>query len=96
MPKITLPDGDVRNFDQPTTPHAVAAAIGPGLAKAALAAKVNGELVDTSFLIEHDVELDIVTSKSDEALELIRHDAACSSESPQGSCRDRLLQLQLC
>jgi threonyl-tRNA synthetase len=76
MPQITLPDGSARRFDQAVTVHDVAADIGAGLAKAALAGKVNGHLVDTSFLIEEDVELAIVTAKSDEALELIRHDAA--------------------
>jgi len=76
MPQITLPDGSSRQFEQPVTVHDVAADIGPGLAKAALAGKVDGRLVDTSFLIQDDTELAIVTAKSDEALELIRHDAA--------------------
>ncbi len=76
MPVVTLPDGSKRSFDHPVTVAEVAADIGPGLAKAALAGKVNGELVDTSYRIEDDVELAIVTSKDDEALELIRHDAA--------------------
>jgi len=76
MPQITLPDGSSRQFDQPVTVHDVAADIGPGLAKAALAGRVDGQLVDTSFLIQDDAQLAIVTAKSDEALELIRHDAA--------------------
>ena len=76
MPQVTLPDGSARNFDHAVTVHDVATDIGPGLAKAALAGKIDGELVDTSFLIEQDVALDIVTAKSDDALELIRHDAA--------------------
>ena len=76
MPNITLPDGSSRNFDSAVSVHDVAADIGAGLAKAALAGKVDGEMVDTSFLIQQDAELAIVTSKSDEALELIRHDAA--------------------
>lgn len=76
MPQITLPDGSSRQFEQAVTVHDVAADIGAGLAKAALAGKVDGQLVDTSFLIEQDAELAIITSKSDEALELIRHDAA--------------------
>jgi len=76
MPSISLPDGSSRQFDHPVTVHAVAADIGAGLAKAALAGKVDGQLVDTSFLIQEDAELSIITSKSDEALELIRHDAA--------------------
>ena len=76
MPVVTLPDGSQRSFDQPVSVYDVAADIGPGLAKAALAGKVNGEMVDTSFAIEEDVELAIVTNKDDDAVELIRHDAA--------------------
>jgi threonyl-tRNA synthetase len=76
MPQITLPDGSARSFEQPPTVQDVAASIGAGLAKAALAGRVDGTLVDTSHLIENDAELAIVTAKSDEALELIRHDAA--------------------
>lgn len=76
MPQITLPDGSSRQFENPVTVYQVAADIGEGLAKAALAGKVGDQLVDTSYLIETDVELAIITSKSDDALELIRHDAA--------------------
>lgn len=76
MPQITLPDGSSRQYEQSLTVHDVAADIGAGLAKAALAGKVDGQLVDTSFLIQQDAELAIVTLKSEEALELIRHDAA--------------------
>ena len=76
MPQITLPDGSSRQFDNPVSVFDVAADIGPGLAKAALAGKVNGEMVDTSFVMADDAELAIITSKSEEALELIRHDAA--------------------
>lgn len=76
MPQITLPDGSSRNFDQAVSVHDVAADIGAGLAKAALAGKVDGQLVDTSYMIEQDAEVAIITTKSDEALELIRHDAA--------------------
>ena len=76
MPKVTLPDGSSRDYSQAISIFDVASDIGPGLAKAALAGKVDGELVDTSFIITKDAELAIVTSKSDEALELIRHDAA--------------------
>jgi len=76
MPVITLPDGSRREFDQPLTIHDVAADIGPGLAKAALAGRVDGALVDTSFVIDTDAELAIITSKDEEALELMRHDAA--------------------
>ena len=76
MPVVTLPDGSSRSYDNPVTVADVAADIGPGLAKAALAGKVNGELVDTSYSIAADSELAIITGKNDEALELIRHDAA--------------------
>ena len=76
MPTVTLPDGSRREFDQPVTVYDVAADIGPGLAKAALAGKVGDKLVDTSHVIDADVELAIITSKSEEALELMRHDAA--------------------
>ncbi len=76
MPKVTLPDGSSRDYSKAISIFDVASDIGTGLAKAALAAKVDGELVDTSFVIEKDIELAIITSKSDEALELIRHDAA--------------------
>ena len=76
MPQIKLPDGSLRQFEDPITVHQIAEDIGAGLANAALAGKVNDELVDTSFLVKHDCELAIITSKDDEALELIRHDAA--------------------
>ena len=76
MPQVSLPDGSSRQFDQSISVHELAEDIGAGLAKAALAGKVNGQLVDTSFLIEQDSDVAIITAKSDEALELIRHDAA--------------------
>src|SRR5471030_3198828 len=76
MPNVKLPDGSVRPFDQPVSVAAVAAAIGPGLAKAALAGKVNGTLVDTSFVIDQDSDLAIVTDKNPEGLDLIRHSTA--------------------
>ena len=76
MPQITLPDGSNRQFDQSVSVMDVASDIGPGLAKATLAGKVNGELVDASYLIEQDAEVAIVTSRDNEALELLRHDAA--------------------
>ncbi len=76
MPVITLPDGSKREFDKPVSVHGVAADIGPGLAKATLAGRVNGELVDASYLIAEDAELAIVTSRDEEALGLLRHDAA--------------------
>ena len=76
MPTITLPDGNQRQFDHPVTVHDVASAIGPGLAKAALAGKVDDRLVDTSHVIDRDARLAIVTARDEEALELLRHDAA--------------------
>lgn len=76
MPDITLPDGSVRSFPQPVTVAEVAASIGPGLAKAALAGKVNGRLVDTSFRIAEDANLAIITDKDAEGLEIIRHSTA--------------------
>ncbi len=76
MPAITLPDGSVRQFDAPVTGTTVAAAIGPGLARAALAMKVDGKLVDLAWEIAADASVVFVTRKDPEALELIRHDAA--------------------
>jgi threonyl-tRNA synthetase len=76
MPVITLPDGSQRAFENPVTIFDVAMDIGPGLAKAALAGKVAGQLVDTSYLIEQDSELAIVTERDEEALDVIRHSTA--------------------
>ncbi|MFO7640207.1 MAG: threonine--tRNA ligase [Candidatus Competibacteraceae bacterium] len=76
MPVITLPDGSQRAFDAPVNVREVAAAIGPGLAKSALAGKLDGRLVDTSHPIEHDATLAIVTGRDSEALDLIRHSSA--------------------
>jgi len=76
MVKITLPDGSNREFDGPISGADVAADIGPGLAKAALAIRVNGEVKDLSTVIEADAEVAIITSKNEEALELLRHDCA--------------------
>ncbi len=76
MPAITLPDGSVRQFDGPVTGTTVAASIGPGLAKAALAMEVNGQLQDLGREIAEDVSLKFVTRKDPQALDLIRHDAA--------------------
>jgi threonyl-tRNA synthetase len=76
MPAITLPDGSVRHFDAPVTGTDVAAAIGPGLARAALAMKLDGRLVDLSTVIDRDAALVFVTRRDEDALELIRHDAA--------------------
>lgn len=76
MIEITLPDGSKRPFDHPVTVQEVAASIGAGLAKATLAGKVDGVLVDASFPIENDASLQIVTEKSPEALEILRHSTA--------------------
>ena len=76
MPQVSLPDGSTRNFASPVTVADVAASIGVGLAKAALAAKVDGQLVDTSYLIEGDVRLSILTAKDVDGLEVIRHSTA--------------------
>ncbi|MEO7774542.1 MAG: threonine--tRNA ligase [Steroidobacteraceae bacterium] len=76
MPLITLPDGSTRQFDKPVTVDELAASIGAGLRKAALAARVDGTLVDVSFLIEADATVAIITDKSPEALEIIRHSTA--------------------
>jgi len=76
MPQITLPDGSCRDFDHPVTVFDVAASIGPGLAKAALAGRVDGALVDTSHVIDSDAELAIITQRDDDGLEVIRHSTA--------------------
>jgi threonyl-tRNA synthetase len=76
LPIIRLPDGSERKFDQPVTVAEVAANIGAGLARAALAGKVNGKLVDVSHRIDGDADLAIVTDKDAEGLEIIRHSAA--------------------
>src|SRR5260370_28646896 len=76
MPKIRLPDGAVKSFDGPVTVAEVAQAIGPGLARAALAGRVNGKLVDTSYLLESDSELAIVTERDREGVEILRHSTA--------------------
>jgi len=76
MPNITLPDGSVRSFDAPVTVAEVAASIGAGLARAALAGRVDGKLVDTSFRMDQDVQLAIITDKDADGLEVIRHSTA--------------------
>ena len=76
MPVITLPDGSQRHYDHAVSPMDVALDIGPGLAKATIAGRVNGELVDASDLIEHDAKLSIITAKDEEGLEIIRHSCA--------------------
>ncbi len=76
MPVVTLPDGSARDFPDAVTGAEVAAAIGPGLARAALAMQLDGKLVDLTTPIDHDADLRFVTRRDDEALEMIRHDAA--------------------
>ena len=76
MLNITLPDGSRRQFEAPVSVYDVAASIGTGLAKAALAGKVDGKLVDTSFVIERDADLAIVTGKDAEGIDIIRHSTA--------------------
>ena len=76
MPVITLPDDSQRGFDNPVSVQEVAAAIGPGLAKAALAGKVDGRLVDTSHTIAEDATLALITERDPEGLEIIRHSSA--------------------
>ncbi|HEX7272882.1 MAG TPA: TGS domain-containing protein, partial [Casimicrobiaceae bacterium] len=76
MPDIRLPDGAVKHFDAPVSVAAIASAIGPGLAKAALAGKVDGKLVDTSYTVDRDAEVAIVTDKSPEGLNVLRHSTA--------------------
>ncbi len=76
MPVVTLPDGSQRSFDHPVSVHDIAADIGPGLAKAALAGKVDGQLVDTSFVIENDADLSIITDRDEDGIDVIRHSTA--------------------
>ena len=76
MPVVTLPDGSQRQFDQADTVMQVAATIGAGLARAALAGRVDGKLVDAATLIEQDATLEIVTARDVEGLEIIRHSTA--------------------
>ena len=76
MPVITLPDGSQRQFDQAISVMDVAKSIGAGLAKATLAGKLDGQLVDASTLIEADVSLQIITAKDEDGLDIIRHSTA--------------------
>ena len=76
MPVITLPDGSQRSFENPVSVHDIAADIGPGLAKAALAGVVDGREVDTSFVVDGDANLAIITERDDAGLEVIRHSTA--------------------
>ncbi|MDB9863799.1 threonine--tRNA ligase [Candidatus Thioglobus sp.] len=76
MPNVTLPDGTVKSYEQALTVAQVASSIGSGLAKAAIAGEIDGQMVDTSFLIESDAALAIITNKDERALEVIRHSTA--------------------
>src|SRR3954463_3249063 len=76
MIQITLPDGSKREFPGPVKVAEIAASIGPGLAKAALAGKVDGKVVDTAFTVDHDAPVSIVTAKDPEGLAVIRHSTA--------------------
>lgn len=76
MPQITLPDGNTKSFDNPVTVAEVAQSIGPGLAKATIAGRVNGELLDACVEITEDANLSIITSKDEEGVEIIRHSFA--------------------
>jgi threonyl-tRNA synthetase len=76
MPNVTLPDGTVKSYDQALTVAEVASSIGSGLAKAAIAGEVDGQMVDTSYMIEGDASLAIITNKDERALEVIRHSTA--------------------
>ena len=73
MINIRLPDGSTKSFPGPVSVAEIAASIGAGLARAALAGKVDGKLVDTSYRVERDAEVSIVTPKSPEGLEILRH-----------------------
>ena len=76
MPVITLPDGSQRVFENPVSVADVAQSIGAGLAKATIAGKVDGRLVDACDLIEQDATLQIITAKDEEGVEIIRHSCA--------------------
>ena len=76
MPIITLPDGSQRSFAKPVTITEVAADIGPGLARVALAGKVDDKLVDMSTVVEADIQLAIVTTRDSDGLEMLRHSCA--------------------
>ena len=76
MPDIRLPDGSIKSFAAPVTVAEIAASVGPGLARAALAGKVDGKLVDVSFSVDTDAEVAIITDKDPQGLEIIRHSTA--------------------
>ena len=76
MPQVTLPDGSKRDYKDPVTVAQIAQSIGAGLAKAALAGRVDGELVDTSYLVGSDADIAIVTERDDDGIEILRHSCA--------------------
>ena len=76
MPNLTLPDGTIKEFDQPVSFANVAKSIGPGLFKAAVAGKIEEQIFDLSHLINNDSNVSIITKESDEGLEIIRHSTA--------------------
>jgi threonyl-tRNA synthetase len=76
MPEVRLPDGSVKPFAAPVSVAEIAKSIGPGLAKAALAARVDGKLVDTSYVVDRDAAVSIVTDKDPEGIEVLRHSTA--------------------
>ncbi len=76
MPQITLPDGSKRDYENPVSIAEIAESIGPGLAKAALAGRLDGALVDTSFTVDSDAEVAIITERDDDGLEILRHSCA--------------------
>ena len=76
MPVISLPDGSQRSYDQPLSALDIAADIGPGLARATLAAEVDGSLVDASHLVDADASVRIITARDEEGLEVLRHSCA--------------------
>ena len=76
MLNITLPDGSVRQFEAPLSIADIAASIGAGLAKAAIAGKINGKLVDTCDQVTEDAQVSIITAKDKEGVEIIRHSCA--------------------
>src|SRR5262245_34271559 len=76
MPVITLPDGSQKSFDRPVSVADIAASIGKGLARAALAGEVNGSLVDTSHVVSGDASIRIITARDREGLEILRHSTA--------------------
>ena len=76
MPQVSLPDGSKRDYENPITVAEIAESIGAGLAKAALAGRVDGTLVDTSYVVKSDAEVAIVTERDEDGIEVLRHSCA--------------------